>query len=41
MEKTWKTQVEEESVTVDERREDGLCQSMWSVGVYHNATRSR
>ena len=31
--KTWKKQVEEESVKVGLRREDALCRSKWSVGV--------
>ena len=31
--KTWKKQVEEESVKVGLRREDALCCSKWSVGV--------
>ena len=31
--RTWKKQVEEESMKVGLRREDTLCRSMWSVGV--------
>ena len=31
--RTWKSQVEEESMKVGLRREDALCQSKWSVGV--------
>ena len=31
--RTWKTQVEEESMKVGLRREDALCRSMWSVSV--------
>ena len=31
--RTWKKQVEEESVKIGLRREDALCRSMWSVGV--------
>ena len=31
--RTWKKQVEEESVKVDLRREDALCRSKWSVGI--------
>ena len=31
--KTWKKQVEEESVKIGLRREDALCRSKWSVGV--------
>ena len=31
--RTWKKQVEGESVKVGLRREDGLCRSKWSVGV--------
>ena len=31
--RTWRKQVEEESVRVSLRREDALCQSRWSVGV--------
>ena len=31
--RTWKRQVEEESVKVGLRREDALCRSKWSVGV--------
>ena len=33
LKRTWKKQVEEESVKVGLRREDALCQSKWSVGV--------
>ena len=32
-ERTWKKQVEEESVKVSLRIEDALCRSKWSVGV--------
>ena len=35
--RTWKKQVEEESVKVGLRREDVLCSSKWSVGVNHIA----
>ena len=31
--RTWKKQVEEESVKIGLRREDALCRSKWSVGV--------
>ena len=31
--RTWKKQVEEESVKVGLRKEDALCRSKWSVGV--------
>ena len=31
--RTWKKQVDEESVKVGLRREDALCRSKWSVGV--------
>ena len=31
--RTWKRQVEEESVKVGLRRKDALCRSMWSVDV--------
>ena len=34
---TWKRQVEEESGKVGLRREDVLCGSKWSVGVYQVA----
>ena len=34
---TWKKQVEDESVKVCFRREDALCQSMWSVDFNHIA----
>ena len=33
LKRTWKNQVEEESVKVGVRREDALCRSKWSVGV--------
>ena len=33
LKRTWKKQVEEESVKVGLRREDALCRSKWSVGV--------
>ena len=31
--RTWKKQVEEQSVMVGLRREDALCRSKWSVGI--------
>ena len=31
--RTWKKQVEEESVKIGLRRKDALCRSNWSVGV--------
>ena len=31
--RTWKRQVEEESMKVGLRRKDALCRSKWSVGV--------
>ena len=31
--RTWKIQVEEESVKIGLRMEDALCRSKWSVGV--------
>ena len=31
--RTWKEQVEEESVMVGLRRGDALCRSKWSIGV--------
>ena len=31
--RTWKRQVEEESVKVSLRREDAFCRSKWSVGI--------
>ena len=31
--RTWKKQVEDESMKIGLRREDTLCQSKWSVGV--------
>ena len=31
--RTWKKQAEEESMKVGLRRKNGLCRSMWSVGV--------
>ena len=34
--RTWKKQVEEESVKVGLRREDALCRSKWSVGVNYD-----
>ena len=37
--KTWKKQVEEESVKVGLRRKDALCQSKWSVGQKQVAAR--
>ena len=33
LKRTWRKQVEEESVKVGLRREDALCRSKWSVGV--------
>ena len=33
LKRTWKKQIEEESVKVDLRREDALCQSKWCIGV--------
>ena len=33
LKRTWKKQVEEESVKVALRRQDALCRSMWCVGV--------
>ena len=33
LKKTWKKQVEEESMMVGLRMEDTLCQSKWNVGV--------
>ena len=36
--RTWKRQVEEESVKVGLRREDALCRSNWSVGINPIAT---
>ena len=33
LKRTWKMQVEEESVKVGLRRKDALCRSKWSVGV--------
>ena len=33
LKRTWKKQVEEESVKVGLRMEDALCQSKWSVSV--------
>ena len=33
LKRTWKKQVEEESVKVGLRREDTICRSKWSVGV--------
>ena len=35
--RTWMKPVEEESVKVDLRMKDALCQSMWSVGVDQTA----
>ena len=31
--RTWKKQVDEESIKVGLRREDAICRSKWSVGV--------
>ena len=33
LKRTWKKQVEEESMKVGLRRKDALCRSKWSVGV--------
>ena len=33
LKRTWKKQLEEESVKVGLRREDALCRSKWSVGL--------
>ena len=33
LKRTWKKQVEEESVKVGLRMEDALCRSKWNVGV--------
>ena len=33
LKRTWKKQVEEESVKIGLRMEDALCRSKWSVGV--------
>ena len=33
LKRTWRKQVDEESVKVGLRREDALCRSKWSVGV--------
>ena len=33
LKKSWRKQVEEESVKVGLRREDALCRSKWSVGI--------
>ena len=33
MKRTWKKQVEEQSVKVGLRREDAVCRSKWSFGV--------
>ena len=33
LKRTWKRQVEEESVKVGLRSEDALCRSKWSVGI--------
>ena len=33
LKRTWKRQVEEESVKVSLRREDAHCRSKWSVGI--------
>ena len=38
LKRTWKRQVDEESMKVGLRREDALCRSMWSVGVNKIAT---
>ena len=35
--RTWKKEVEEANVNVGVRREDALCRSKWSVGVYQIA----
>ena len=39
--RTWKKQVEEESVKVGLRMEDALCRSKWSVGVNQIAAELR
>ena len=39
--RTWKKQVEEESVKVGLRREDTLCRSKWSVGINQIGARLR
>ena len=39
--RTWKKQVEKESMKVGLRREDALCHSKWSVGVNKLAARLR
>ena len=36
--RTWKKQAEEEGVWVGLRREDTLCRSEWSFGIYQIAT---
>ena len=41
LKKTWKKQVEEESVKVGLRREDALCLSKWSVGINQIAAELR
>ena len=33
LKRTWKKQVEEESVKVGLRREDALCRSKWCIGI--------
>ena len=38
LKRTWKKQVEEESVKVGLRRKDALCHSKWSVGINKIAT---
>ena len=38
LKRTWKKQVEEESVKVGLRREDTLCRSKWGVGINQIAT---
>ena len=39
--RTWKKQVEEESVKIGLRREDAICRSKWSVGINQIAARLR
>ena len=39
LKRTWKKQVEEESLKLGLRREDALCRSMWSVDVNQIASR--
>ena len=37
LKRTWKKQVEEESVKVGLRKEDAPCRSKWNVGLYQIA----